>query len=45
MGLGPEINFEQPKEGRGSGLVTPVQGRFGDFSDALAGSETRWKSV
>src|SRR4249919_1524520 len=36
MGLGPEINFEQPKEGRGAGLITPVQGRFGDFSDALA---------
>ena len=36
MGLGPEINFEQPKEGRGSSLVTPTQMRFGDFSDALA---------
>src|SRR4249920_4147080 len=36
MGLGPEINFEQPKEGRGGGLITPVQGRFGDFSDQLA---------
>ena len=36
MGLGPEINFEQPKEGRGSGLITPAQGQFGDFSDALA---------
>ena len=36
MGLGPEINFEQPKEGRGGGLVTPAQVSFGEFSDALA---------
>src|SRR3974377_2067574 len=36
MGLSPEINFEQPKEGRGSGLVMPAQVNFGEFSDALA---------
>src|SRR6476620_5477722 len=36
MGLGPEVNFEQPKEGRGSGLVASAQVNFGEFSDALA---------
>ena len=36
MGLGPEILLEQPKEGRGGTIVTLAQGRFGDFSDALA---------
>jgi NADH-quinone oxidoreductase subunit B len=36
MGLSPEINFEQPKEGRGSGLITPAQVSFGEVSDALA---------
>ena len=36
MGLSPEIVYEQPKEGRGSGLITPAQVNFGEFSDALA---------
>ena len=36
MGLGPEIAYEQPKEGRGGGLITPAQVSFGEFSDALA---------
>ena len=36
MGLASEIMLEQPKEGKGGSIITPAQGRFPDFSDALA---------